>query len=959
MRSQSPQSMKWVFIAFVVLTLNSGYLAAFSEPALFHMLNVLLHAVLGVALVIPFFIVARRYLENDAPKGGELAIYMGRLGYWCLSPAVFTGVYLVAVNATHSHQWILYFHIVAGFVGVAFFQKSIRSVAHKVSVKNPYDVAGRLAWVIVVISILLPLSVRVYKFLFPSDGERIVNPAEFIDAIPASVFAPSAASTSTQKNLAAEVFLNSASCGRSGCHPDIYQQWQSSAHRYSSFNNLWYRQAVKQFVADAKAVQADTNNHALTANPAKWCAGCHDPAVLLSGKFEQTVEEVEKMPEAQAGISCTACHSITQVRSTRGQADYVIEAMPLNDWATSENKFLQGLYDYLVRLNPEPHRKSMSKPFHHNDDAEFCSACHKAHLDRPVNQYRWIRSFNDYDAWHAGPFSGRSSRGAYSAREGKSCSDCHMPLAASKDAGSSRGKIRSHHFLGANTALPTVNQDDQQIKRTTKFLRDKQVTVDIFAVAKSQDISVASASSGAGSIGGQAEMPILKPATLFAFGDEQRMVWGKGSLTSRATEVTAPISQRNVTVSRGEDVRVDVVVRSRNVGHFFPSGTVDAHEVWVELQAVDEHGQIIFWSGAVADGGKGPVDSSAHFYRSYLVDHTGKHIDKNNLWAAREAVYVNLIPPGGADVVHYRLKIPTDCGNKIYLSAKLNYRKFSPAFAQWVFADSLARYAASHDAMPIATVAVLQEIPIVAMACDSATLAVGVPETTAPAPTNHRDPRLWERWNDYGLGLLAQGDLKSAEAAFLLVAQNVPTHADAWINAGIARLQAGDWARAQQALETALKMESAPFRAHFYYGVALKAQGQYDEALKSLKRMVTRFPRDRVAKIERGELYLQIKDYNRAIIDFEKVLSIDPENVEAYYFLEQAYRAIGDTEKAQKAEKLYARFQASARSQFDNSQALFAPPVWRERQPIHEHVSAILPVSPPPPESNGKTFSGK
>ena len=35
------------------------------------------------------------------------------------------------------------------------------------------------------------------------------------------------------------------------------------------------------------------------------------------------------------------------------------------------------------------------------DTAEFCSTCHKVHLDGPVNDYRWLRGFNDYDNWQA------------------------------------------------------------------------------------------------------------------------------------------------------------------------------------------------------------------------------------------------------------------------------------------------------------------------------------------------------------------------------------------------------------------------------------------------------------------------------------------------------------------------------------------------------------------------------
>jgi len=68
--------------------------------------------------------------------------------------------------------------------------------------------------------------------------------------------------------------------------------------------------------------------------------------------------------------------------------------------------------------------------------------------------------------------------------------------------------------------------------------------------------------------------------------------------------------------SAGDTVRVDVVVRTKRVGHFFPGGTVDAYDTWLELKAVDENGKVVFWSGEVEDNGKGPVEKGAHFYRS-------------------------------------------------------------------------------------------------------------------------------------------------------------------------------------------------------------------------------------------------------------------------------------------------------------------------------------------------------
>jgi tetratricopeptide (TPR) repeat protein len=978
--------MKWVFIAFVILVLNSGYLAAFAEPNLFYMLNVLLHVVLGVALVIPFFIYVRRFLENDAPKGKELAIYMGRLGYWCLAPCVLTGLYLTAVNATHLHSWILYVHIAAGFAGAAFFQKSIRSVAHKVSTKNLYDVAGRVAWITVVIAIFVPILVGIYNLIVPRDSERISNPAMPLEGIEESArgsvngpFAPSAISTVTQKNISSQSFLNSASCSRSRCHPDIYHQWQSSAHHYSSFNNPWYRKSVESLLENSQNARTDTNHHAARNNPAKWCAGCHDPALLVSGKLEQPLQELAKTAEAHAGISCTACHSIVQVKSTLGQADYVVKEMPLNDWATSDNKILQKLYDFLVRIDPEPHRRSMMKPFHRDDGAEFCSTCHKAHLDKPVNGYRWVRSFNDYDPWQAGPFSGRSSRSSYAAREAKSCVDCHMPLIKSKDAGNFRGKIRSHRFPGANTALPTVKQNHEQLEATIAFLRDNQVSVDIFAIGKPYSHVSTKDSIRKNTENSFAKerrlaplllgAPVRTPFTLFAVGDEQRFALGAGGSTRHSSEVVAPINRSNIAANRGEEVRIDVVVRSLNVGHFFPTGTVDAHEVWLELQAIDDRGQIIFWSGAVADAGKGQVDSSAHFYRSYLVDGEGNHLDKNNTWMAREAAYVNLIPPDGADVVRYRLKIPADCGDEIHFLAKLHYRKFSRTFTQWVFADfpqalalksvfGLAAFAENEQNGHLET---WPEIPIVEMARDSATIAIVNSEAEKPALSIKADPQDWNRWNSYGLGLLGQGDLENAESAFLRVAENAPNRAEAWINTGIVRLQKGNFEGARKAFETALKMDNTPFKINFYFGLTLRAQGEYDEALKYFKKAIAKFPRDRLAKIERGHLYLLMKDHQRAIADFEKVLSLDPENLEAYYYLIQAYRAVGEGEKAERAEMLYERFKAGDRQFLFDHNAPDAENIRRERQPIHEHFSTPLSFSTSaiPPATDRKTQSTK
>ena len=107
------------------------------------------------------------------------------------------------------------------------------------------------------------------------------------------------------------------------------------------------------------------------------------------------------------------CHSIAQVKSTMGQADFILEYPKLHELAASENPVVRSLHDFMVKLNPEPHRRTFLKPFMRTQTAEFCSSCHKVHLDVPVNHYRWVRGFNEYDNWQASGVSGQGARSFY------------------------------------------------------------------------------------------------------------------------------------------------------------------------------------------------------------------------------------------------------------------------------------------------------------------------------------------------------------------------------------------------------------------------------------------------------------------------------------------------------------------------------------------------------------------
>src|SRR4029453_18012277 len=178
---------------------------------------------------------------------------------------------------------------------------------------------------------------------------------------PKSPFFPSSAQTNVGSIIPANFFMTSQVCG--SCHQEIYKQWSSSAHHFSSFNNQWYRKSI-EYMQDVVGTR-----------PSKWCAGCHDHAVFFNGRFDRPIKEQIQTPEAQAGLSCTSCHSIVHVKSTMGQGDFTIEYPPLHDLAASENPVLSRVHDYLLYTDPEPHRRTFIKSFHREQTAQFCSSC--------------------------------------------------------------------------------------------------------------------------------------------------------------------------------------------------------------------------------------------------------------------------------------------------------------------------------------------------------------------------------------------------------------------------------------------------------------------------------------------------------------------------------------------------------------------------------------------------------
>jgi len=427
--------------------------------------------------------------------------------------------------------------------------------------------------------------------------------------------------------------------------------------------------------------------------------------------------------------------------------------------------------------------------------------------------------------------------------------------------------------------------------------------------------------------------------------------------------VTAPLNLVQPALRRGDTVRVDVVVRTKKVGHFFPGGTVDAYDTWLELKGTDDKGQTIFWSGRVEDYGHGPVEKGAHFYRSLQIDAHGNPINKRNAWATRAVVYVRLIPPGAADTVHYRMLIPQNAGNKITLHARLCYRKFAWYGTQEAFAglpDPAAPNSVSvdYDDRPTIFTASLSgvsakeekipDLPIVVVAENEVTLPVVAHNAPAAGPKTIVRKEEWQRWNDYGIGLFLQGDLKSAAAAFQKVTEADPNNPDGWVNMGRCAVQEGDMARARVVLEKALALSPNLARANYFYARVLRSDGNYEGAVARLRIVLAQYPRDRVALNDLGRVLFLQRKYTEAVKVLQSIFAIDPEDLQAHYNLMLCYSGLGDEKQAKDHEARYRRFKADESSQaITGPYRQLHPEDNNERQGIHEHVSVPLPITTP------------
>ena len=197
-----------------------------------------------------------------------------------------------------------------------------------------------------------------------------------------------------------------------------------------------------------------------------------------------------------------------------------------------------------------------------------------------------------------------------------------------KDFGAKNGQLASHRWLGANSLVPVYYGFDEQGKRIEKYLQNKVLNVDVFAVERT---------------GGA---------------------------------LIAPLGTQGFELKALEPVTVSVVIQNKGAAHSMVPEQRDMYEAWVRFRVTDAAGKVLHESGDLKPDGE--LDAEAHSFTNRLINVNGTLNGRHEVWDNRVVAYNNTIQSGRSQLVRYEFTMPTT--GAVTVTASVQYRRFDQHF---------------------------------------------------------------------------------------------------------------------------------------------------------------------------------------------------------------------------------------------------------------------------------------
>lgn len=470
------ESAFWLGLGLTIALTVSGVWLFFVD-ALEHVDHAMLlfHIIGGFPFVVPVVMLAMRHRRYTEIIGGKGFAWGGWATAFTMAVTFISGVWLVFRGVTGVY-WLWFSHAlvsVVAVVGLVWYIIKILAVFKKNLPDNDransffralFNMLSKRVGAIAVMA----LSLVVALGMVYTEPDHQIEVPDYTYVSEGEPFFPSRA-TGEGGFYNPEHFLNSDSCGNSGCHEATTKQWKDSVHYltptpvFAAVEALFKEEARKGEVIqdrDLLVVEGERSIHG-GEESFRFCGGCHTPVALFAGEMD--IGESLPSFEEREGVSCIFCHRIeaTGEKSDGGGGDYRISAPPDRYlFAFTDNPVGVWLNNVMINSKPEHHKQMFMKPSY--SQSEYCYGCHKR------LQYTYWKDSVYADESHS---------------DHKECQDCHFDDVEVTDDVSAYvdGVVADHRSLGANLVTPMIYGLTEQYRLTMEFMSDENQTLMVLA----------------------------------------------------------------------------------------------------------------------------------------------------------------------------------------------------------------------------------------------------------------------------------------------------------------------------------------------------------------------------------------------------------------------------------------------------------------------------------------------
>jgi hypothetical protein len=392
------------------------------------------------------------------------------------------------------------------------------------------------------------------------------------------------------------LYPTAAQCGQ--CHKQIYDEWSSSQHAYSSISPMFH--AFEQKFQELTKGTVGT-----------FCVRCHQQVGTQLGENRET--PLWKMSQiSREGVTCITCHRVKE-QYGKVNGERRVEPGKIFDpvYGSGEKSVIKDILankdTYTVKTSKDGrgtdiHNGMMTNP--QITKSEFCVSCHQVAVNLGIKLEIVWDQYRDSPARQAGV----------------TCQDCHMGKVPGKPEGYDTApsaviggkeinpgrKHANHRFIGPGYAIAHPGVFPHNTKAQAFTMKDWLEfdwragwgTNEFEDKVASRKVKVDFPKRWADSLDREDARQIIEEnlAKLDERDEFRRQVMENG------TKVDGPYFDGEPRI--GKDLAFTYRIKNLNSGHNLPSGSLGAQpQLWVNVALVDPDGKNVWESGYVDRNG--------------------------------------------------------------------------------------------------------------------------------------------------------------------------------------------------------------------------------------------------------------------------------------------------------------------------------------------------------------------